>query len=469
MADPFNARSARSVDVGHFVPMVDAPQVELQPVGRATGGRLRRRLLRVGLVLAIMVAVLVALVGSGAIRPDRGPSDSDRTARIAVVGPEGGLSTIAGDGTDARAYPVPGVAFQFPAWSPDGSHVAAIGHDASQGSVFVVDDRATLATMAAPIVAAGNSGQGPIYLYWSPDGRRIAFLTSEPNELALQVVSADGTEPAAVVRRGQPLYWDWIDGTHLLVHSGGGGLDAFLGEVGVDAPEVSPIAVALGPFQAPGISSDGRYRAYVVADAAQSASVVVEARDGSARHATAILGAGALGWSPDGAQLAYMAPAQSSSLPVGPLHLIDAGSGATRLLLNEPVLAYFWAPDARTIAALRIVLPSDDNVVAIAAVVPLVARPIAQSGGLSLELAFVDVATGTIRSERPVRLSDIVVRQFLPFFDQYALSHRLWSPAGEAIVLPLVDDAGAAHITIVPADGSEPRQIADGVAAFWSP
>jgi TolB protein len=448
--------------------MVEAPEVELQPLDPARGGRPRYRLLRVGLVFAVVVATLVGLVGSGAIRPDGGPSDSDRLARIAIVGPEGGLSTIAGDGTDARTFPVSGVTFQFPAWSPDGSHVAAIGQDASHGMVFVVDDRATRSSDAAPIVAV-RPDQNPIYLYWSPDGRRLAFLTSEPDGLALQVVAADGSGPTAVVRRGQPLYWDWIDGTHLLVHSGGAGLDAFLGEVGLDTPDVSPIGVAVGPFQAPGISSDGRYRAYVVAGAGQSASVVVEARDGSARHATAILGASALGWSPEAAQLAYLAPAQPVGLPVGSLRLIDAGSGATRLLLDEQVVAYFWAPDARTIAALRIVLPSHDNEVAIAAIAPIGAGPLAESGGLTLGLAFVDVETGTVRSERPVRLSDTVVRQFLPFFDQYALSHRLWSPASKAIVLPLVDDTGTAHITIVPADGSAPRQVADGVAAFWSP
>lgn len=419
-------------------------------------------------MVAVVAAVLGALVGSGAILPSRGPYDSEHAARIVIVGTDGGLSTIAGDGTDARTYPAPGLAFQFPAWSPDGRQVAAIGRDATQGGVFVVDDWVARSVVAVPIVAAGPD-QSPIYLYWSPDGRRLAVLTSEPSGLALQVVSVDGTGPSTVVRRGQPLYWDWIDGTHLLVHSGGSGLDGFLGEVSVDAPETSPIAVALGRFQAPGVSADRRYRAYVEAGAAELASLVVEARDGSVRQVTAVTGAGALGWSPDRAQLAYIASAQQIGPPVGPLHLIDAESGATRSLLDGPVLAYFWAPDGRTITALRVVRSSDDNVVAMATLASIGARAIAQEGALSLEIGFVDVATGASRSERPVRLSDIVVAQFLPFFDQYALSHRLWSPASDAIVLPLVDDAGAAHITIVPADGSKPRQLADGVAAFWSP
>ena len=57
----------------------------------------------------------------------------------------------------------------------------------------------------------------------------------------------------------------------------------------------------------------------------------------------------------------------------------------------------------------------------------------------------------------------------LPYFDQYALSHRVWAPDSTSMVLPLVDATGQTHVDVVPADGSDPRPIADGDAAFWSP
>ena len=432
-----------------------------------TVNRPRRRLF-VGLVV-VVATVAAALVGSGVLRLDRGPAPSDDMARIAIVSSVGGLSTIGADGTDRRTYPMPGVVFQFPAWSPDGSQVAAIGHDATEGGVFVVSDQPTQRRAAAPIVAYRSPGRALIYLYWSPDGRRIAFLESEPDELSLQIVVADGTGSAAVVRRGQPLYWDWIDASHLFVHSGGDALDAFLGEIDIEADDASPIVASVGPFQAPGISAGGRYRAFVVGGDEQSASIVVEARDGSVRHHADVLGPSALGWSPAGDQLAYIAPAEAIGLPVGSLRLIEADTGTTRPLLDGLVVAYFWAPDARTIAVLRVAVPDEDSVAAIPAIAPTEGRPTAEGDGLSLGLVFVDVATGSTRSKRLVRVSDLFVGQFLPFFDQYALSHRVWSPASEAIVLPLVDDRGAVHITTLPSDGSESRAIVDGVAAFWSP
>ncbi len=422
----------------------------------------------VGFVLAIVASVVLALLANGTIRFDRRQLAGGNATRIAIVDKDGGLSTVAADGTGRRAYPIGSMAFQFPAWSPDGSQVAAIGHDATEAGVFVVDDRGP-DPGATPVVAFRSPSEVPIYLYWAPSGRRITFITSEPDGLALQVVAADASAPAAVVRRGQPMYWDWVDESHLLVHSGANSPNAFLGEVGVDdAAGATSIAGSIGPFQAPAISADGRYRAYVLMGDSSS-SVVVEARDGSSRHERAVPGASAVGWSPAGNQLAYTAATGQIGLPVGSLHLIDARAGTVRTLLEGLVMSWFWAPDGRTIAALRIPLPGDDQIASLPAIAAAGSGPIAQADPLSLRLVFVDVATGAVRSEQSVRLSDIVLAQFLPFFDQYARSHRMWSPASDAIVLPLQDETGAGHVTIVPADGSPQRPIADGVAAFWSP
>jgi len=448
-----------------WAPMVEGDPLESQPAvpGPARGGGPRRRVLGIG--VAVTVAIVVAgLIASGAIRLDG--RQAGHAVRIALVDAAGGLRTLNADGTDRRVHTVDRLAFQFPAWSPDGSHIAAIGHDGADSGVFVFDDRAAGdagATAAEPVAAYRSPRAAPIYLYWSPDGRRIAFLTGEPDGLALQVASADGSAPAAVVRRGQPLYWDWIDASHVFVHSGANAPGAFLGEVAVDTSDVQSIEASVGAFQAPAMSLDGRSRAYVALGEGRSTSVVVEARDGSFRHEARVSAGSALGWSPAGDQLAYTNSPVPIGLPVGPLELIDVRSGTTRQLVDGPVVAWFWAPDGRTLAVLRFRVPGDGQVVAAGG------RFLAATDRLALRLLFVDVATGAIRFGREVRLSDLVLAQFLPFADQYARSHRVWAPGSDAIVLPLQDETGSSHVTIVPADGSAERRIADGVAAFWSP
>jgi hypothetical protein len=88
---------------------------------------------------------------------------------------------------------------------------------------------------------------------------------------------------------------------------------------------------------------------------------------------------------------------------------------------------------------------------------------------LPLVLSFVTVGDGAIRSERVVQLSDLFINQILPFFDQYALSHRVWSPDGASIVLPIVGAGDVTELVVIPADGSETRTVAVAEMGFWSP
>jgi TolB protein len=64
---------------------------------------------------------------------------------------------------------------------------------------------------------------------------------------------------------------------------------------------------------------------------------------------------------------------------------------------------------------------------------------------------------------------NIFVNQFLPFFDQYALSHRIWSPDSNAIVLPVLEKEQA-KVLVIPTQSykQKPIHIADGLMAFWS-
>jgi TolB protein len=265
------------------------------------------------------------------------------------------------------------------------------------------------------------------------------------------------------------MYWAWADAARLLVHSGGDGPDGFFAEVGTDGVSLEPEAVAPGGFRAPAVSSDGRFRAFVAPGGGPPAQVVVEARDRSKPHALDIFGAAAIDFGPDTSDLAFIAPAKAGdavALPVGPLRLIDAPTGEVRTALTGSVVAFFWAPDGRTIAALEIAGTGDDQVATAGGVV--LARTLA-APGIGLRLVFVTVASGAIRSRRPVKLSALFVEQVIPFFDQYALSHRLWSADSASVAIPIVDDDGTEKLEVIRADGSDVRPVAEGVVGFWGP
>ncbi len=469
-------------------PFDDPGPLVPQPPGRA-----RRAATVAILVLLIVSMVFLAFVsGRGFITPV--PASPDRpgptlpeaaastrslgtpTSRLAIIDAAGRLTTSDVAGHASVPLGIAGVSYSFPAWSPEGDRVAVIGDDAGTGVVHVFQVGPDGSAPDAPIAVYDSGDHPPFYLYWSPDGTRLTFLTTEPDGgIALRVAPADATAPATLVRQGAPMYWAWTGAGGLLVHSGGDAADAFVGEIGLDGVPVEPGVAASGGFRTPAVTADGAFRGYVETGGTTADQVVVAARDGSRRHAVDVDGAAAIDFSPTTTDLAFIAPdapGREVSLPVGPLRLLSATTGAVRVVLAGPVVAFFWSPDGRTLAALQVGQPSDGTVAAVtgAGTATLARAPLAaQPPGVAIRLVFVDAASGAIRAKRGIQLADLFAAQQLPYFDQYALSHRLWSPDSRSIALPVVAADGTTGIEVIPADGSDTIRVADGVAAAWSP
>jgi TolB protein len=434
-----------------------------------SGGIRRRAKAAITLVVVASLIVLAAVEGGGFIlRADRAET-SATTARLAVVDAAGALTTVDSLGGSVVAYSVPGVRFQFPTWSPDGSRIAAIGAGADGTGVYVFTAREADQVATSPVVAYTSAEQPPFYLYWTPDGRQLTFLTTEVDGLALRIVPADGSSAATVVRAGAPMYWDFVDDGRLLVHSGSTADDGFFGEIAIDGTAFEGTGRAPGTFRAPVVSGDDRYRAYLGAGDGVIGEVVRESRDDSGTTRIRVFGPAAVGFSPTGDQLAFVAPDEFTSgslpLPVGPLRVLDPGASEPRTLLTGSSLAFFWSPTGKVIAVFRLDSPNDTVTEVRAGGVT--AREAA--AGLALRLSFVNVADGTILSQRSIQASDLFVNQVLPFFDQYALSHRFWAPDGTAIVLPVVGDGDVTRLLAIPADGSDARLIATAEIGSWSP
>ena len=79
----------------------------------------------------------------------------------------------------------------------------------------------------------------------------------------------------------------------------------------------------------------------------------------------------------------------------------------------------------------------------------------------SLELLGLNEPAGLI-----AYLSPLFLNQYLPFFDEYARSHRLWSPASDALVVPVLE-AGRSVLTVYGLDGSV-RTLGPGDMPVWN-
>ncbi len=366
--------------------------------------------------------------------------------------------------------------YGFPAWSPDGTRIAVSRADTGGVVSIVVIDvtGATAGSPPPPRVIFQNPDVQPFYLAWTPDGKTVSFLANEGGGLTFRVVPADGSAPvagggaSAVVRTGSPFYFDWVGSDRVLAHIGTGA-SAFLGEIGRDGTPVAPAIKNVGDFRSAVVSGDGHYVGYVQAGRGTPDSVVLTTRDGKRGYSMPAYGVAAVGFDPTGDRLATIGPAEptgaAADIPIGPLRIVAPvfPVGSIRTLLDGSVVSFAWSPDGRTLAALRVVPLAGGSTVA--SENPPTPVP---TGTNQVRLTFVDVASGAIRSEPVVVPGATYVSQVLAYFDQYAISHRLWAPDSSSILLPAEDDAGHTHVDVFFPDGGSPISI-DGEVGFWSP
>jgi TolB protein len=352
--------------------------------------------------------------------------------------------------------------YGFPVWSPDGKHLAATRVDDTGRAIVIIDSTSQAAGPAANVAIFQSTTAQPFYLSWRPDSEMVSFLASEPGGLALRIAPVDasapldGSGPHAIIRTGNPFYFDWIGSDRLLAHIGTGP-EAFLGEFGLDGEGPGGTLGEPGDFRSPVISRDGAYVGVVLAGpagvdgSAGPASIVLAQRDGVDAASMPVIGPAAMAFDPSGSRLAAIGAVDAfegeRAIPIGPVRVLEAGARAPRTLLDGSVVGFWWSPDGATLAAIRVAVVD---------------------GEPEIRLVFVDVASGDIRAEPPIRPSSVFIEQVLTYFDQYALSHRLWAPDSSSFLVPVIDADGASRVLAVTPDGEVLARL-DGVMAFWSP
>jgi Tol biopolymer transport system component len=181
-------------------------------------------------------------------------------------------------------------------------------------------------------------------------------------------------------------------------------------------------------------------------------AVVLHDREGKhVARVGAVAGPAALAWSPDGRLLAVSV--QSRTGTYDGIELIDVREPKTRELVRDRIILWVWSPDGRRIAYLR---------------------RAGTEGQLAWRIVHLDGrASITSGPFYPGPLFMILVA----FFDQYLLSHRVWSPDGRYLVAAgrIAEDGpprelwGGSILTFDTTGNRPLRALCSGEIASWQP
>jgi TolB protein len=304
------------------------------------------------------------------------------------------------------------------AWSLDGqlAFAAVERKDAGVSSTVYV------ATPGQPPHLLGQSADHfVIYLFWSPQGCtgpavcHLAYLIEGEEAIDLHLVQWGNHRPVAnrVVGSGRPFYFTWSpDGRQMLWHTGGALAyhpEAALTRYQVMLGESERLTAAPGLFLAPAWSPGGEswLAGVASADGRTTLRQVTPGREPSIE----IVQNGfdiAFAWSPNGQQIAYAVRGAGDDPFLGPIYLYDLASQRSRRLTDESlhVQAFFWSPDGQRIAYIHwLSLPNESWA----------------------QWRVYDLTTAGDRGFQAFYPS-LPMRMVIGSFNQFAQSHRFWSP-----------------------------------------
>ena len=400
----------------------------------------RRRAALIAMAAIITACTSSAPEGPSGALPSLGTFPGPITGdRLLVLMDDGSILTVARDGgAGIRLRGEDDLDFETrqPVWSPDGASVAwvEIGTAAPPASSTLVTSRPDGSSRRDVVVDTGT-----FFLQWDPTSSRLAYLGSFRGAVGMGVADtgADGGPVATTLARGQPFYLAWgPEGDRLLVHVG----TETLGTVDLTGA-LQPIEEQPGVFHAPVWLEDGRF-VYAVRDDDDQLLVV---RDGGRpRELVRFRGAIEFVVSPDGDRVAYRVDAGEG---FGTVSVVGIDSARSRSVSDLPTSAFHWSPDGRR---LLLMTPEEGDD-------PTTHRWHVWDGKETS-------AVGSTFVPSPTYLRD-----YMPFFGQFAQTMTLWSPDGRSFAFPgLIGDR--AGIWVQNLDDEDPKFIVeDGSVVAWSP
>jgi TolB protein len=371
---------------------------------------------------------------------------------------EAGIIPVAASG---GAEPKRRQHYGWPTFSPDGSKLAYSSAISDQKGrefglwVYNLHHRASTQIFQ-------SATERVIYLQWLDDSQHLSFLLAEPDGLSLMLARVEQTAPIRIVMTGMPLYFDWnATADRLVVHTAGSDPEA---SERVSLMSLTPtnqhvdkiLSHGRSPFMTPCWSPDGKHLAYI-ANYHVEANLVVADADGSHPRSIVSLPVGdnSFEWLPDSAHIAYSTTVVPHDQVYAGIRMVDISTATSRVLTKDPVSAYFVSPNGRYIA--YIAVPKE--------------KPY-------YWWMLIDLKTGKTRRITRFLSTDEESISYR-FFDQFALSHRIWSPDSSAFVfagvrLLVEPDQSLGTVPppavwVMPIDGGQPRNLAHGTLAYFSP
>ena len=263
------------------------------------------------------------------------------------------------------------------------------------------------------------------YLSPSPCGRYLSHLS--PGPLGLELAVSDvRTGELRIIERGQPLFWSWSpDSSRIAIH-----VEQRVLVAPADGGAVQLLSDRAGSFVAPWWMPDGSV-VFVVDD-----EIICHGPDGSVTTLAAA-GTGRFALDPDGRRLAFIDVVEDQPCLV----VTDLLTGERDVVTTERTAAFFWSPQGLRLAAL------------------------VQAGPSQLQWIVFD-GEGVARLA-PFRPGGGWLRDVLPFFEQYAQSHAVWSDDGTQLVAAGLDANGSTEAVVQSVASPTSTETLPGARLAW--
>lgn len=367
--------------------------------------------------------------------------------------------------------------YEWPTWATDGRLALFASRTSEDGRAPVFEAYVAEFDSAKPEVIKVYEGAGQVfnYAYWAPEDcsagtgcRDLALLLSSLSQgmfVELVRVTPGESITSQTIPGGPPFYFSWSpNGSQMLWHRRVANRQRFdifdAASNGID----DTLSIVPGVMNAPGWSPvDDRLLVGVRSqNRTQTDLVIVE--NGETRPLVRGLdGLVSFAWSPDGTMAAYRSASQRD---YGPLFVVDTQTGET--LLRSPgsgVIAFFWSPNSEKIAYITLANPPGSFNASAAAV--RVANKLAQPE-LSLAWSVMSIRDGVTNRFGGFFPTE-AMGYLLTYFDQFAQSHRVWSPDSRHL---LYSEIGRGGPVISVLDTSRPDSVTvsikQGTLGIWS-